>query len=140
MIQITPSLAIDEAEIHEEFIRASGSGGQNVNKVSTAVQIRFDVQRSPSLPDAVRERLLRLAANRITDEGVLVITARGERTQAQNRIDAQDQLIDLIRRAVKPPTPRYVTRPTFASKVRRQDSKRRRSQIKQGRRTSFSDE
>jgi len=140
MIQITPSLAIDEAEIHEEFIRASGPGGQNVNKVSTAVQIRFDVRRSPSLPDAVRERLLRLAANRITDEGVLVITARSERTQAQNRIDAQDQLIDLIRRAAKPPTPRYATRPTFSSKVRRQDSKRRRSQIKQGRRTSYSDQ
>jgi ribosome-associated protein len=135
MIQITPTLAIDEREITEDFVRASGPGGQNVNKVSTAVELRFDVQNSPSLPDDIRHRLLHLVRNRLTAEGVLIVTARQFRTQIQNRRAAQTMLIDLIRQAVEPPRPHLKTRPTLASKRRRLESKRRHSETKQRRRT-----
>lgn len=135
MIQITPAIAIDEGEIQEEFIRASGPGGQNVNKVATAVQLRFDVAHSPSLPDDVRQRLVRLAGQRMTDEGVLIIEARRFRTQARNRQDAVDRLVALIRKAAKKPRPRRKTRPTPASKKQRLEAKRHRGEIKRLRRS-----
>jgi ribosome-associated protein len=130
MIVVTPRIAIDERELEETFVRASGPGGQNVNKLSTAVQLRFDVRRSPSLPDDVRARLERLAGSRLTGEGVLIIIAQRHRTQERNREDARERLIDLIRRAAVPPTPRRPTKPTLASKRRRLDSKARRSRVK----------
>jgi ribosome-associated protein len=135
MIRITDSIALDEREIEESFIRASGPGGQNVNKLATAVQLRFDVRGSPSLPNAVSVRLQKLAGSRLTKEGVLVITAQRYRTQERNRQDALDRLIELIREAAVPPKPRRATRPTPASKRERLDSKKRRSGIKQMRRT-----
>jgi ribosome-associated protein len=135
VIAITPTLTIDEDEISEEFVRAAGPGGQNVNKVASAVQLRFDVAHSPSLPDDVRRRLLRLAGHRLTDEGVLVIVARRARAQAQNRTDALAQLIELIRKAAIPPKPRRKTSPTAASKAERLQRKRRRSALKRSRQT-----
>ena len=135
MIQITPRIAIDEAEIHEQFIRASGPGGQNVNKLSTAVQIRFDARLSPGLPDPVRVRLERLAGRRLTKDGVIVITAQRHRTQDRNRQDARERLIELIAQAAETPTIRRATRPTLASKRRRLDSKARRAQLKDQRGT-----
>ena len=130
MIRVTRTISIDEGEIREEFIRASGPGGQNVNKVATAVQLRFDVERSPSLPDDIRERLIRLAGRRMTTDGVLIIEARRYRTQQRNRQDARDRLIELIRKAVKKPKPRRKTKPTLASKKRRMETKHRQSQTK----------
>ena len=130
MICITDAIAIDEGELQERFIRASGPGGQNVNKLSSAVQLRFDVRRSPSLPNDVRERLERLAGNRLTRAGVLVITAQRHRTQERNRADALERLRELIRRAAIAPTPRRPTRPTAGSRERRLESKKRRSRIK----------
>jgi ribosome-associated protein len=140
MIQITPGIAIHEHELQEEFIRASGPGGQNVNKVATAVQLRFDVAHSPSLPDDVRERLIHLAGKRISGEGVLIIDARRFRTQEQNRQDARDRLCDLIRKASEKPRIRRGTKPTLASKRRRLDAKRHRSETKGMRRSVPPDE
>jgi ribosome-associated protein len=130
MIQVTPTLAIDESEIQQEFVRSSGPGGQNVNKVATAVQLRFDVAGSRSLPDDVRRRLLSLARRRVTEKGVLIIDAQRFRTQGANRQDAVERLVDLIRRAAEKPRVRRRTRPTPASKERRLTTKRRRSETK----------
>jgi ribosome-associated protein len=130
MIRITPTISLEEDELEERFIRASGPGGQNVNKLSSAVQLRFDVRRSPSLPEDVRARLGRLAGRRLTRDGVLVIDARRHRTQEQNRRDAFDRLVDLIERAAVAPTPRRPTRPTRASRERRIEAKKRRASIK----------
>jgi ribosome-associated protein len=135
MITVTGHISIDEREIDESFVRASGPGGQNVNKVSTAVQLRFDVRHSPSLPDDVRGRLERLAGSRLTNDGVLVIIAQRHRTQARNRDDAFDRLIDLIRQAAVRPIKRRPTRPTRASRERRIEGKKRRAGIKHMRRS-----
>ena len=134
MIQVTPAIAIGESELQEEFIRASGPGGQNVNKVSTAVRLRFDVVHSPSLPDSVRERLLSLAHGRVTEQGILVIDARRFRTQGANRENAAERLLELIRRAATEPQVHRKTRPTLGSKVRRLKTKRQRAETKQSRR------
>lgn len=133
MIRITPRIALDESEVTLQFIRASGPGGQNVNKVSTAVQLRFDAMHSPSLPEDVRERLMRLAGNRMTLQGELLIEAKRYRTQERNRQDAIGRLVELIAAAAEKPKPRIATRPTRASKVRRLESKRQRSAIKRAR-------
>ena len=130
MIQITHSIAIDEREIKEEFVRSSGPGGQNVNKVATAVKLRFDVVKSPTLPEDVRGRLLRLGGKKITEKGVLVIDARRFRTQDRNRQDALKRLVALIEKASRKPKPRKKTRPTAASKRRRLEGKHQRSEIK----------
>jgi ribosome-associated protein len=130
MLRITDHISIDEREIEESFVRASGPGGQNVNKLATAVQLRFDVRRSPSLPNDVAIRLTRLAGKRMTKDGVLVIIAQRHRTQERNRADALDRLTALIREAATPPTPRRATRPTKASKERRLEGKKLRSNIK----------
>jgi ribosome-associated protein len=135
VIQVTPSIAIDENEIHQEFIQSSGPGGQNVNKVATAVQLRFDVANSPSLTDEVRERLLSLTHRRITKEGVLVIDARRFRTQGANRQDAMERLLGLISKAAQKPQIRRKTRPTLGSKMRRLEDKRRRAKTKRLRHT-----
>lgn len=131
MIAIPPNIELDEAELEFSFIRASGPGGQNVNKVATAVQMRFDARRSPSLPNDVSIRLQKLAGSRLTGEGVIVITANRFRTQERNRADAVERLVELIARAAEPPPPpRKKTRPTRASKERRLGEKTRRGAVK----------
>ncbi|MGD9161878.1 MAG: alternative ribosome rescue aminoacyl-tRNA hydrolase ArfB [Desulfobacteraceae bacterium] len=140
MIEITKDIRIHEKEITEDFIRSSGPGGQNVNKVSTAVQLRFDVKKSPSLPDSVRRRLIRLAGNRMTKDGILVIKAERHRTREQNRKDAIDRLADLIVAASRVPKYRVKTKPTPASRKRRLEIKQKHGQLKrQRRRVALSD-
>ncbi len=135
MIHITSDIVIDESEIHEEFIRSSGPGGQNVNKASTAVQLRFDVAGSTSLPSGVRQRLIQLGGKRITSSGVLIIKAQRYRTQEKNREDALERLVELVRKAVQKPKPRRKTRPSRKSKEKRLEQKRQRGQTKTARKT-----
>jgi ribosome-associated protein len=132
-LRITPRLVIDESELEERFVRASGPGGQNVNKVATAVELRFDAARSPALTDAVRGRLQALAGARLTADGILVIDARRYRTQARNREDARERLADLLRQAAAPPRPRRRTRPTAASREERIQDKKHRARTKRAR-------
>jgi ribosome-associated protein len=135
MIRVTDSISIDDSEIEESFVRSSGPGGQNVNKLSTAVQLRFDVRRSPSLPNDVALRLMALGGRRITKDGVLVLIAQSHRTQERNRADAIERLVALIKEAAIKPIPRRATKPTKASKQRRIEGKKRRSGIKDMRRS-----
>ena len=135
MIRITDSISIDDSELTEDFVRSSGPGGQNVNKLSTAVQLRFDVRRSPSLPNDVALRLMGLAGKRLTKDGVIIIIAQSHRTQDRNRQDARDRLIALIRQAAVVPVKRRKTKPTRASREKRLESKKRRGNIKGMRQT-----
>ena len=133
MLRITPAISIDDSELDESFIASAGPGGQNVNKVATAVQLRFDVVRSPSLPEPVRLRLIALSGTRLTKDGVLVITGRQYRTQERNRADVRTRLIELIREAAVIPKKRRPTRPTRASKERRLEGKKRHASLKKAR-------
>ena len=133
-IPVTPRIALDDDELSEDFIRSSGPGGQNVNTVETAVQLRFNARLSPNLPDAVRHRLEKLAGHRLTQDGVIIITAQRHRTRERNREDALERLLELIREsAVPPPPPRRPTKPTLGSKLRRLEGKGRRADVKKGR-------
>ena len=140
MIRINDHISIDEGEIEESFIRSSGPGGQNVNKLATAVQLRFDVRGSPSLPDAVRARLERLAGNRLTNEGVLVLTAQQHRSQDRNRQEALAMLVELVRAAAVAPVKRRKTRPTAGSRERRLAAKSQRGAVKRTRSTRLDEE
>jgi ribosome-associated protein len=140
MIAVTDTIFLGERELEESFIRASGPGGQNVNKVASAVQLRFDARRSPSLPEPVRQRLEKLAGNRLTQDGVLIITAQRFRSQERNRQDALERLIGLIRRALTAPRPRRSTRPSAAARERRLAEKARRSRLKRVRKAVPNDE
>jgi len=138
MIRINQDLAIDDREVEERFVRSSGPGGQNVNKVATAVELRFDV-RASSLPAAVKDRLLALAAGRVTADGVLLIDSREHRTQARNREAARERLLELIARAARPPRHRKATRPRPAAREKRLDTKKRRGEVKALRRRDHSE-
>jgi ribosome-associated protein len=133
-IEITDDVWITEAEIEETFVRASGPGGQNVNKVSTAVQLRFDAMGSPHLPEGVKNRLPKIAGRRMTEEGMVIITANRFRTQLRNRVDARDRLVEMLRQAATPPARRIATRPTLGAKRKRLDEKKRRGEVKAMRR------
>lgn len=137
MPQITPSLQIDERELQFEYIRASGPGGQNVNKVATAVQLRFDIVNSPALASDIKGRLIRLAGKRVNADGILLIEARRFRTQEANREDAIQRLVELIRKVLVPPKPRKKTRPTAASREKRLQQKKRKGEVKKIRRNNF---
>jgi ribosome-associated protein len=139
MIEITPTLCLDESELQLDFMRASGPGGQNVNKVSSAVQLRFDVRSSPSLTEEVKERLSRLAGSRMTGEGVLVIEAKRYRSQEQNRLDAIQRLVVLVQKALERPEIRKKTRPSFSARTARLDAKKHRGSIKRTRREKASE-
>jgi ribosome-associated protein len=139
MIEISPSIQLDESELQFTFIRAAGPGGQNVNKVATSAQLRFDVARSQSLPEDVKQRLVRLGGSRMTDDGVLNIEARRYRTQEQNRTDAIERLITLIQKSSRAPEPRHATRPTHASQVRRVEGKKKRGDVKRNRKVGSGD-
>ncbi len=130
MIEISSAVALSEDEIQIDFIRASGPGGQNVNKVSSAAQLRFDILSSPSLEPEVKERLRRIAGSRVTADGILVIEARRYRTQEQNRLDAIQRLVALVQKALEKPKPRHKTRPTLASRQKRLQAKRQRGETK----------
>ena len=137
MIKIAPTISIDESELSESFVRSSGPGGQNVNKVSSAVQLRFDARQSPSLPNDVAVRLMRLAGSRLTKDGVIVITAQEHRQQERNRAEARDRLFAMIRQAAVPPVPRRKTKVPKAEKKKRLEGKKRRSEIKRHRQGRF---
>jgi len=131
MIEVTPSISLGDDEVQARFVRASGPGGQHVNKTSNAVELRFDVRGSPSLPEGVRARLYRLAGSRLTQDGVIIVVAQSYRSQEMNRQDALDRLLTLIRKAAEPPPPpRRKTKPTYASKLRRLDGKTKRAGVK----------
>lgn len=135
MVEITPTLSLEDNELRFDFIRASGPGGQNVNKVASAIKLYFDVRQSPSLPDEVKERLAKLAGKRMTESGVLMIDARRYRTQEGNRLDATQRLVALIQKALEEPTPRKKTRPSAAARAARLAEKKHRSMIKRERRS-----
>lgn len=139
MIRVTDHISLDDDELQESFVRSSGPGGQNVNKLSTAVQLRFDVRRSRSLPNDVAIRLMRIAGSRLTKDGVLVITAQSHHTQERNREDARERLFAMIREAAVKPIPRRATKPTQASRLKRVEGKKIRSNIKKMRGKSFDD-
>jgi ribosome-associated protein len=140
MYIVTPTLQIDESELQFEYIRASGPGGQNVNKVATAVQMRFNIANSPSLASDVKGRLIRLAGKRVNADGVLIIEARRFRTQEANREDALQRFIELVRKSLQPPKPRKKTKPTAASRAKRLQEKKHKGNIKRTRSKSYETE
>lgn len=139
MIEISPSITIDESEIELDFIHSSGPGGQNVNKVATSVQLRFDVRNSPSLESDIKERLIKLAGSRMTEDGILIIQSRRYRTQDQNRADAIFKLTTIIQKALNPPKARKATRPSLSAKAARVNDKKQRGEIKRTRRINPKD-